>query len=73
MFALTMNGKEQNLPHVKTMKAIKTISDHKSALQIVPIPTLRDGYILVKVETVALNPTDWYRRRLSDYYSSYAQ
>jgi NADPH:quinone reductase-like Zn-dependent oxidoreductase len=55
------------------MKAIKTISDHKSALQIVPIPTLRDGYILVKVETVALNPTDWYRRRLSDYYSSYAQ
>jgi NADPH:quinone reductase-like Zn-dependent oxidoreductase len=73
MFALTMNGKEQNLPHVKTMKAIKTISDHKSALQIVPIPTLRDDYILVKVETVALNPTDWYRRRLSDYYSSYAQ
>ncbi len=24
-----------------------------------PLPALRPGYILVKVETVALNPTDW--------------
>ncbi|KAH8702484.1 putative alcohol dehydrogenase [Talaromyces proteolyticus] len=24
-----------------------------------PLPKLRDGYILVKTETVALNPTDW--------------
>ena len=27
--------------------------------QEVPIPVLRDGYILVKVVAVALNPTDW--------------
>lgn len=42
------------------MKAIivdegKTASVHKD----VPVPKLRDDYVLVKVNSVALNPTDW--------------
>jgi NADPH:quinone reductase-like Zn-dependent oxidoreductase len=31
----------------------------KAVLKSVPIPKLQDDYILVKVVTVALNPTDW--------------
>jgi NADPH:quinone reductase-like Zn-dependent oxidoreductase len=31
----------------------------EAAKQEVPIPKLRDDYILVKVVAVALNPTDW--------------
>ncbi|KAJ5641280.1 GroES-like protein [Penicillium lividum] len=41
------------------MKAIKTIANHQAEVQHVPLPTLRDGYILVKVNAIALNPTDW--------------
>jgi hypothetical protein len=62
-----------NLPSCRSMKAIKTISDHKAELQTVPIPALRDDYILVKVETIALNPTDWYSHRPSDEQVSYVQ
>ena len=41
------------------MKAIKTVPGHGGAeIQEVPIPAVRDEYILVKVKTVALNPTD---------------
>ena len=43
-----------------TMKAIKTVEGHKAELQDVPLPKLRDDYVLVKVNAVALNPTDWY-------------
>lgn len=28
-------------------------------MQTVPVPQIRQGYLLVKVEAVALNPTDW--------------
>lgn len=45
------------------MKAIKTIADHQAEVQEVPIPQIRDDYLLVKVKAVALNPTDWYRPR----------
>lgn len=41
------------------MKAIKVVEAKKAELQDVPVPKLRDDYVLVKVEAVALNPTDW--------------
>ena len=42
------------------MKAIKVVGPGKAEIQEVPVPKLRDDYILVKVNAVALNPTDWY-------------
>ena len=42
------------------MKAIKTRGPGIPAeIQDVPIPALRDDYVLVRVKAVALNPTDW--------------
>ncbi|QIW95910.1 hypothetical protein AMS68_001428 [Peltaster fructicola] len=41
------------------MKALKCVATDKIELQDVPLPKLRDDYILVKVNAVALNPTDW--------------
>ncbi|KAK4507637.1 hypothetical protein PRZ48_001372 [Zasmidium cellare] len=41
------------------MKAIKIIEGNTAELQDVPIPKLRDDYVLCKVKCVALNPTDW--------------
>ncbi|KAK5119224.1 hypothetical protein LTR85_007838 [Meristemomyces frigidus] len=41
------------------MKAIKVVEKGKAEIQEVPLPKLRDDYILVKVKNVALNPTDW--------------
>lgn len=41
------------------MKAIKIVEGHKAEIQTVPVPKLRDDYVLVKVNCVALNPTDW--------------
>lgn len=35
------------------------IDKGKAAIKEVPLPKLRDDYILVKVKAVALNPTDW--------------
>jgi NADPH:quinone reductase-like Zn-dependent oxidoreductase len=43
-----------------TMKALKVVSAGKAEVQEVPVPKLRDDYVLVKVNAVALNPTDWY-------------
>ena len=42
-----------------TMKAIKVVSPGHAEVQEVPLPKLRDDYVLVKVSCVALNPTDW--------------
>ncbi|KAI9727308.1 MAG: hypothetical protein M1828_006927 [Chrysothrix sp. TS-e1954] len=44
-----------------TMKAIKSPSQGKTTLSTsTPLPKLdKPGYVLVKVSTVALNPTDW--------------
>lgn len=41
------------------MKAIKIVEAGKAEVQSVPVPRLRDDYVLVKVEAIALNPTDW--------------
>jgi NADPH:quinone reductase-like Zn-dependent oxidoreductase len=41
------------------MKALKVVSSGKTQLRRVPIPGLRDDYLLCKVNCVALNPTDW--------------
>lgn len=45
-----------------SMKAIKIVEAGKAEVQEVPLPKLRDDYVLVKVKAVALNPTDWYMR-----------
>jgi NADPH:quinone reductase-like Zn-dependent oxidoreductase len=42
----------------KTMKAIKVVEPGKPEIQEVPLPKMRDDYILVKVKAVALNPYD---------------
>jgi NADPH:quinone reductase-like Zn-dependent oxidoreductase len=41
------------------MKAIKVVEAGKAEVQEVPVPKLKDGYVLVKVKAVAINPTDW--------------
>ncbi|KAF2157080.1 GroES-like protein [Myriangium duriaei CBS 260.36] len=41
------------------MPALKSVSAGKAEVQTVPLPKLRDTYILAKVHSVALNPTDW--------------
>ncbi|KAH8646229.1 chaperonin 10-like protein [Xylariales sp. PMI_506] len=41
-----------------TTKAIVLAEPGRAEIQEVPIPKLRDGYLLVKVRAVALNPTD---------------
>ncbi|PVH99799.1 putative zinc-binding oxidoreductase ToxD [Periconia macrospinosa] len=41
------------------MKAIKVIELGKAEVQEVQVPKLRSDYVLVKVEAVALNPSDW--------------
>lgn len=48
-------------PPIATMttKAIVYVEKGKAAIQDVPIPKLRDDYVLVKVNAVGLNPTDW--------------
>jgi NADPH:quinone reductase-like Zn-dependent oxidoreductase len=43
----------------ETMQAIKIVSAGKAEVQTVPVPKLRDHYILVKTSHVAINPTDW--------------
>ncbi|KAF2150400.1 GroES-like protein [Myriangium duriaei CBS 260.36] len=49
-----------------TMRALKVISAGKVEVQEVPLPTLRDDYILVRVHSIAVNPGDW---KLIDYLS----
>jgi hypothetical protein len=43
----------------ETMQAIKIVSAGKAEVQTVPVPKLRDHYILIKTSRVAINPTDW--------------
>ena len=53
----------EKLAKLQTMKAITIVKDgegQKAELQDVSLPTLRDDYVLCKVKTVALNPTDWF-------------
>lgn len=41
------------------MKAVKIVSPGKAEVQDAAQPELRDDRVLVKVNSVALNPTDW--------------
>lgn len=43
------------------MKAIQVLPPGKAlgVLADLPVPALRNGYCLVRVSAVALNPTDW--------------
>lgn len=40
-------------------RAVIIASIGKAEIKSVPLPTLRDDYILVRTTAVALNPTDW--------------
>ncbi|ETS86155.1 hypothetical protein PFICI_04180 [Pestalotiopsis fici W106-1] len=42
-----------------TTQAVKIFGPGKAEIAEVPIPKLRDGYVLVNVKAVGLNPTDW--------------
>jgi NADPH:quinone reductase-like Zn-dependent oxidoreductase len=42
-----------------TTKAIVFVEKGKATIQEVPKPKLRDDYVLVKVNAVGVNPTDW--------------
>ncbi|KAH8889608.1 putative alcohol dehydrogenase [Thozetella sp. PMI_491] len=42
-----------------TMKAIAVVGEKSAAITEVPVPQVRDGWVLVKVKAVAVNPTDW--------------
>jgi NADPH:quinone reductase-like Zn-dependent oxidoreductase len=44
---------------IQTMKALKVVSPGKTQIRRVPVPGLRDDYLLCKVNCVSLNPTDW--------------
>ncbi|KAJ4245295.1 hypothetical protein NW762_014165 [Fusarium torreyae] len=41
------------------MKAIRMQRPKEAAIENVPLPQLRDDYILVKTKAVAINPADW--------------
>lgn len=41
------------------MKAYKCVEQGKAEVKTVAVPKVRPGHILVKVNAVALNPTDW--------------
>jgi len=45
---------------MSSMKAIKITGQGQADIKEVPLPKLRDDYVLVKVKDVALNPTDWF-------------
>lgn len=40
-------------------RGIVKLAQGKAVLTSVPIPKLRDDYVLVKTVAVAINPTDW--------------
>ena len=45
------------------MKAIEIVKDgdgQKAELHDVPLPKVRDDYLICKVKAVGLNPTDWF-------------
>lgn len=42
-----------------TTNAVVYVEKGKATVQQVPVPKLRDDYVLVKVNAVGINPTDW--------------
>lgn len=43
----------------QTTRALVKTAPRVATIQEVPIPKLRDGYVLVKTKAVSINPTDW--------------
>ncbi|KAL7822041.1 GroES-like protein [Trichoderma gracile] len=43
----------------QTIKAVVKKSTGKAVIENVPLPKLRDGFVLVKTKAVAINPTDY--------------
>jgi NADPH:quinone reductase-like Zn-dependent oxidoreductase len=43
----------------KTTKAIVVVELTKAAVRDVLVPKARDGWVLVRIKAVAINPTDW--------------
>ncbi len=48
-----------NMSLPKEMKAIVFHTKGDQAVKTISLPPLRPNYLLIKVECVALNPTDW--------------
>lgn len=44
---------------MSTIEAIVVVERTVAEIQDVPIPKVRDEWVLVKVKAVAVNPTDW--------------
>lgn len=55
----TSHHSEFKMSLPKEMKAITYSKMGSASVNTIPLPELRPSYILIKVETVALNPTDW--------------
>lgn len=49
-----------------TIKAIVCAAVGRGEVRSLPVPRVRDGYILVKTKAVALNPTDWKSLAMED-------
>ena len=64
-FALT-DASYANMVIPGTMKAVKTTTPGNVEVQDVPVPKVKDDFILVKVKYVALNRTDWYACRMTE-------
>lgn len=58
-FKTQLLSKQPSLHATMTTKAIVYVSKGKAEIQEVPQPKLRDEYVLVKVNAVGINPTDW--------------
>lgn len=46
-------------PTMSSSRAIICTGKGEAAVKEVPIPSVREGYILVKTKALGLNPTDW--------------
>lgn len=42
-----------------TSRAIICTGKGQAAVKEVPVPSIREGHVLVKVKALGLNPTDW--------------
>lgn len=61
-----IDASDANMGIPETMKAVKTTTPGNAEVQDVPVPKVKDDFILVKVKYVALNPTDWYACRITE-------
>lgn len=42
-----------------TSRAVICTGKGEAAVKEVPVPSVREGHVLVKAKALALNPTDW--------------